>query len=442
MIPRTKAIPRRADLNGSREASEGMVASVVQITFFDVVTMVLNRSDERFVLLEFLKRTPGSLSDGFTDKQTNKHIVNIYQTQPSIFVAADASNLVASMADQVLPDKIGAPTIQSFQKAGLLYRDHPLQLSYKGMKVHFGVNPKFTDYAGQSKPSIVVDAPCNLCKFFDIYDQVAQASSKNYGSNSDLEHAEAFFSKPDVAELESIFVPGITVDAYFAIDIQFYLQNLLPQQLLQGPYLQLQRTHMQRVLGDDNVLLVKFAEEMNIGKGSHAFQGYESIYHKVAQEGILVGLRRYQFFVGWLRHQFGLKIIASLTSCLNFVYYFGVNDNFLYVPCGIYQCRFSLILSKTMKLDIDLASVHVEMIDDIVCVDDDGNISYDENGEPLIHTDGTGFISEDIALKCPHHIFKGKCSTPMSNQVCPFSFIAPYINPKYALVLITTFLCL
>lgn len=103
----------------------------------------------------------------------------------------------------------------------------------------------------------------------------------------------------------------------------FYLQNLLPQQLFQGPYLQLQRTHMQRVLGDDNVLLVKFAEEMNVGKGSHAFQESDSIYHKVAQEGILVGLRRYQFFGKLLKFilfglvlsiSFGLKIIASLTS--------------------------------------------------------------------------------------------------------------------------------
>ncbi|XP_042417528.1 probable RNA-dependent RNA polymerase 5 isoform X2 [Zingiber officinale] len=217
--------------------------------------------------------------------------------------------------------------------------------------------------------------------------------------------------------------------------------------IFKGPYLQLQRTHMQRVLGDDNVLLVKFAEEMNIGKGSHAFQGYESIYHKVAQEGILVGLRRYQFFV----YKDGGKekkksSISSPVKCYfvrmesNWIADqekpYILSDKFIHESRAVfmhvhtvsslskYMARFSLILSKTMKLDIDLASVHVEMIDDIVCVDDDGNISYDENGEPLIHTDGTGFISEDIALKCPHHIFKGKCLTPMSNQFLDGSEIA------------------
>lgn len=89
--------------------------------------------------------------------------------------------------------------------------------------------------------------------------------------------------------------------------------------------MQLQRTHMQRVLGDDNVLLVKFAGEMNIGKGSHSFWEADSIYHKVAQEGILVGLRRYQFFGKLLKFilfglalpiSFGLKIIASLAIWL------------------------------------------------------------------------------------------------------------------------------
>ena len=27
--------------------------------------------------------------------------------------------------------------------------------------------------------------------------------------------------------------------------------------------------------------------------------------------------------------------------------------------------------------------------------------------EPLIHSDGTGYISEDLALKCPKNVFKG-----------------------------------
>lgn len=66
---------------------------------------------------------------------------------------------------------------------------------------------------------------------------------------------------------------------------------------VQGPYLQLQRTHLQRILGDDNVLLVKFTDEMSGEKGSYcSFQISNSVYHKVAEEGIFVGLRWYQFF--------------------------------------------------------------------------------------------------------------------------------------------------
>lgn len=36
-----------------------------------------------------------------------------------------------------------------------------------------------------------------------------------------------------------------------------------------------------------------------------------------------------------------------------------------------------------------------------------GNVIY-RDGKPLIHTDGTGFISEDLALECPMNVFKGQ----------------------------------
>ncbi|KAL6006093.1 hypothetical protein ACLOJK_040138 [Asimina triloba] len=39
--------------------------------------------------------------------------------------------------------------------------------------------------------------------------------------------------------------------------------------------------------------------------------------------------------------------------------------------------------------------------------DDQGNITYIEDGEPFIHTDGTGFISEDLAQKCPRNVVHG-----------------------------------
>ncbi|XP_074590473.1 protein NEN1-like [Curcuma longa] len=214
------------------------------------------------------QQTPGLPSDEFTDQQTNRHIPSSYCDRICTTVRTENSNSYAGFleADQVLPDKIRAPTVQSFQKAVLLYGDCPLQLSCMGMKIHFGVSQKFTDYAGRPKLSIVVDAPHNLCKILDICDQVAQASSQNSGSNSqwrpvlkrhgysntftirlhiptvangdgaiystEMYHKDPsgnmqklVFSRPDAAELESIFVPGTTIDAYFITDLYDFQQN-------------------------------------------------------------------------------------------------------------------------------------------------------------------------------------------------------------------------
>ncbi|KAG2481636.1 hypothetical protein PVAP13_J128760 [Panicum virgatum] len=74
-----------------------------------------------------------------------------------------------------------------------------------------------------------------------------------------------------------------------------------------------------------------------------------------------------------------------------------------------YMKRFSLILSKTETLDVDLSTVHVILIDDEPCRDEHGkvDITYEKR---LIHTDGTGFISENLAKKCPNRIIKRKKS--------------------------------
>ncbi|KAK8610405.1 hypothetical protein V6N13_081563 [Hibiscus sabdariffa] len=58
-----------------------------------------------------------------------------------------------------------------------------------------------------------------------------------------------------------------------------------------GPYFEKTRSHLQRVLGDDNVLAVKFEDSK-----SSVNSGFDE-FKKVAKEGILVGLRRYRFFV-------------------------------------------------------------------------------------------------------------------------------------------------
>lgn len=55
--------------------------------------------------------------------------------------------------------------------------------------------------------------------------------------------------------------------------------------------------------------------------------------------------------------------------------------------------------------------VHLCAMKGSFCIlqDEEGKIVYSEDGHPLIHTDGTGFISKDLAMKCPKNIFKGNC---------------------------------
>ncbi|XP_075645547.1 putative RNA-dependent RNA polymerase 5 [Castanea sativa] len=65
-----------------------------------------------------------------------------------------------------------------------------------------------------------------------------------------------------------------------------------------------------------------------------------------------------------------------------------------------YMARFSLILSKTTKVEVDLASVNIQTIEDVLCMDRDGKVVYEKPEKPCIHTDGTGFIYEDLALIC------------------------------------------
>lgn len=59
---------------------------------------------------------------------------------------------------------------------------------------------------------------------------------------------------------------------------------------MQGPILNNTKTHLQRSLGDDNILVVKFLED-----GS-------SMAGKIFEEGIIVGLRRYRFFGDYSSH--------------------------------------------------------------------------------------------------------------------------------------------
>ncbi|KAF8705693.1 hypothetical protein HU200_030888 [Digitaria exilis] len=140
----------------------------------------------------------------------------------------------------------------------------------------------------------------------------------------------------------------------------FISQNAILNDALAGPYFDNTRTHLQKVVGDDNVLIVKFADVPGVKNSADNFGIYCMYYRQIAEDGIFLGLR-----------------------------------------------RFALILSKTITFDVPMSDINVVIIDDELCKDEHGKIATDDGGEALIHTDGTGRISFDLAIKCPVRVFKG-----------------------------------
>ncbi|CAL4978427.1 unnamed protein product [Urochloa decumbens] len=206
--------------------------------------------------------------------------------------------------------------------------------------------------------------------------------------------------------------------------------------IFKGPYVENTRTHLQKIVGDDNVLIVKFADIPGLVHNTDKLGIYGTFYSHVADDGILLGLRRYRFFI----HKDGgkeeklkeEKKIEKNKKCSPSVrcYFVRMESGwerdhpydlsghtidqarrlFMHIhnapTVAKYLSRFALILSKTIKLDVDLSKVHVEIIDDEPCRYDSGQIAV-QDGERLIHTDGTGLISADLARKCPTSVFKG-----------------------------------
>ncbi|XP_058206703.1 probable RNA-dependent RNA polymerase 5 isoform X2 [Rhododendron vialii] len=200
-----------------------------------------------------------------------------------------------------------------------------------------------------------------------------------------------------------------------------------------GPYLGNTRTHLQRKLGDDNVLIVKFVEEASECTNKMVGSSYyDAVLNTMAKQGILIGLRRYRFFVfkdggkeEKKKNQTSSSVkcifvrFESLAPCEEREPYILANKSVyearsLFMHANMvptmakYMARFSLILSTTIKLQVDLASVTIERIEDTPCRDENECIVRDEEGERLIHTDGTGFISEDLALKIPKDFSRAK----------------------------------
>ncbi|CAH8262793.1 unnamed protein product [Arabidopsis lyrata] len=188
-------------------------------------------------------------------------------------------------------------------------------------------------------------------------------------------------------------------------------------------------THLHKVLGDDNVLTVKF--DKVLGVETYCNDLY-STYKGIAKNGIMVGLRRYRFFVfkdGGKEEKkkdaatkgvkcYFIRTDSTASNDMRNPYIFSGKSmhearmHFMHVntlsSLPNYMARFSLILSKTKTLEVDMTGITFEQIDDIHCHDQDNKDVLDKNGKPCIHSDGTGYISEDLARMCPVNIFKGK----------------------------------
>ncbi|XP_078164219.1 putative RNA-dependent RNA polymerase 3 isoform X2 [Carex rostrata] len=193
-----------------------------------------------------------------------------------------------------------------------------------------------------------------------------------------------------------------------------------------GPFLESTKTHLQRVLGDENVLQVNFEEVSQEKKTHDDFDNYYcDVYHRVAEQGIELGMRQYQFLMykdGGKEEKkksgtkSSVKCYFVCTSSSwdrdqNNDFHYGktvneIRHSFMHIhnvpSLAKYISRLSLVLSKTLKLDIDLSDpeLKVETIPDIPCKDGSTELEG-------IHTDGTGFISEDLALQCPIYVSKG-----------------------------------
>ncbi|XP_010258428.1 PREDICTED: protein NEN1-like [Nelumbo nucifera] len=185
-----------------------------------------------------------------------------------------ASGDCSGYAGFLEPEEISIPSIsvslvpfyRGIKRIQLLHKDVLLQLYCTKLRVRFGVSTKFFDHAGRPRLSIVVDPSPSLCQVLDTCDHLAQRLSMESGSDSEwrpvvnrkngfsnstirlhipivptgdisvygteIYQKEAsgsaqrlVFSRFDAAELDSLFVPGTLVDAYFSLDVYDYQQN-------------------------------------------------------------------------------------------------------------------------------------------------------------------------------------------------------------------------
>ncbi|XBI11519.1 hypothetical protein VPH35_138566 [Triticum aestivum] len=208
--------------------------------------------------------------------------------------------------------------------------------------------------------------------------------------------------------------------------------------VFKGPYIENARTSLQKVVGDDNVLVVNFSDISGHTNAGDNFETGCHFYHHVFEDGIILGLRRYRFLIykdgGRERRIKAEKKKERNKKCTSSVRCYFVRTEcdwdkgvpyilsnrtigdarklFMHVhtvpSVAKYVTRFGLVLSKTITLldGEDLSKIDVVIVDDVPCKDKNGSIAL-KHREALIHTDGTGLISEDLAKKCPTDVFKG-----------------------------------
>ncbi|EEF47833.1 protein NEN1 [Ricinus communis] len=191
---------------------------------------------------------------------------------PSLVTVRDGGSAYAGFleTEKVSISSIRAsfvPLFRGAQRMVLLHEDVILQLCCPRLRVRFGLSTKFVDSAGRPRLSFVVDAPPNLCSILDTCDGSAQKLSVESGSTSDWRQVvsrkpgfvnypivrlhiptavngdvaqyateiyqrdssgameKLVFSKFEAAELETWFISGTFLDAYFSLHPYDYQQS-------------------------------------------------------------------------------------------------------------------------------------------------------------------------------------------------------------------------
>ncbi|KAG6545945.1 hypothetical protein Mapa_012606 [Marchantia paleacea] len=199
-------------------------------------------------------------------------------------------------------------------------------------------------------------------------------------------------------------------------------------------------TLLQRVLGFDRVLKEYFEDgHQEHGRSRQVTRAQGETYHRLAEREIFAGLRRYMYFAhkpsdkaehkseGNVKCYFvctesradadlqdpQLRQFSTIAKarCL-FMHIHRTNSLFKYIS------RLQLMLSKTIIVNLDWSVVTVGDLDDVRCKD-----AYGQELQGVC-TDGTGYISRDLAEQIATDVYQGKrlkkrSSNELGNELPP-----------------------